>query len=202
MSKKKIGILISGRGSNMVSIAEAVNSGKIPAEISIVISNRAEAPGLEKAKKRGIKTTVISHKDFSSREEFDREIARALEEKSVDLVCLAGFMRLLSSRFVAKFENRIMNIHPSLLPAFTGLDAQKQAFEWGVKVTGCTVHFIDDLLDHGPIIIQQPVEVRPDDTVDTLTARILEVEHRIYPKAVELFCKDKLRIEGRRVIIE
>jgi phosphoribosylglycinamide formyltransferase-1 len=202
MIKKRIAILISGRGSNMVSIVEAVQNGNIPAEISIVISNIPDAPGLKKANDLGIETVVISHKDFKSRVEFDKEIVRKLEERSIDLVCLAGFMRMLSSWFVQRYKNRIMNIHPSLLPSFPGLNAQKQAYDWGVKVTGCTVHFIDEQLDHGPIIVQEAVEVRPNDTAETLAARILEVEHRIYPKAVELFCKDKIRIEGRRILIE
>jgi len=201
MNKVKIGILISGRGSNMVSIAEAVKHGNIPAEISIVFSNVPEAPGLKKAKNLGIETASFTHKGFSSREDFDKAVSIELDKRGVNLVCLAGYMRMLSAGFVGHYKNRIMNIHPALLPSFPGLDAQSQAFDWGVKVTGCTVHFVDEELDHGPIILQEAVPVAENDTADSLTERILEVEHRIYPKAVDLFCRGLLTVKDRKVVI-
>lgn len=186
---KKIGILISGRGSNMEAIIKAINDGRITnAQIVVVISNKDSAGGIEIAKKNGIDTHVLNYKS-KSREEFDREISAILKSYNVDLICLAGYMRLLSPWFTHEFENRILNIHPSLLPSFPGLNAQKQAFDYGVKFTGCTVHFVDELLDHGPIIKQAVVPVLPDDTVETLSARILEEEHRIYPEAIELILK-------------
>ncbi len=199
---KKIGILISGRGSNMLSIIEHIKTHDVPAEVAIVFSNNENAPGLEKAKELGIDTAAFSHKQFSSRKEFDQAVAERLDEKGVDLVCLAGFMRLLSKWFVRHYHNRIMNIHPSLLPAFTGLDAQKQAYDWGVKVAGCTVHFVDEKLDHGPIILQETVNISNNDTADSLAEKILEKEHEIYPLAVELFCRGRLTIDGRKVYIE
>src|SRR5215813_20213 len=180
---KKLGILLSGRGSNFEAIADSIQAGRLNAEIAIVISNRGDAPGLESARRRGLKTRVISSKG-RVREEHDAEVAAALKEAGVDFVCLAGYMRLLSPEFVHAFPNRILNIHPSLLPAFPGLDAQKQALEHGVKISGCTVHFVDETLDGGPIIAQRVVPVLDDDTVDTLSARILEQEHKLYPEAV------------------
>jgi len=201
MNKVKIGILISGRGSNMVSIAEGVKRGDIPAEISLVFSNLPETPGIEKAKNLGIETASFTHKGFSSREDFDRAVSVELDKRGIDLVCLAGYMRLLSPWFVGQYKNRIMNIHPALLPSFPGLDAQSQAFDWGVKVTGCTVHFVDEELDHGPIILQEAVPVKENDTAESLTKRILDVEHRIYPKAVELFCRGLLTVKDRKVVI-
>jgi phosphoribosylglycinamide formyltransferase-1 len=201
MNKVKIGILISGRGSNMVSIAEAIKRGDIPAEISLVFSNVPKAPGLEKAKKLGIETASFTHKGFSSREDFDYAVSVELDKRGVELVCLAGYMRLLSPWFVGQYKNRIMNIHPALLPSFPGLDAQSQAFDWGVKVTGCTVHFVDEELDHGPIILQEAVPVEENDTAESLAERILEVEHRIYPKAVDLFCRGLLTVKDRKVVI-
>jgi phosphoribosylglycinamide formyltransferase-1 len=201
MAKKHIGVLISGRGSNMMSIMDACEREEINGEIVLVLSNKKDAPGLEKAAQRGYETLFISHRDFPSREEFDKAVVAELERRGVDLVCLAGFMRLLSTWFVRRFRNRIMNIHPALLPAFPGLDAQRQAVEHGVKISGATVHFVDEELDHGPIIVQRAVEVRDDDTEETLSERILEVEHRIYPEAVRLFCDDRLRVEGRKVLI-
>jgi phosphoribosylglycinamide formyltransferase-1 len=200
--RKKIGVLISGRGSNMISIAKACRSGDINGDITVVISNKKNAPGLEKAASMGIETLFISHKAFSSREEFDSAMVGELRGRSVDLVCLAGFMRLLSPVMVRAFRNRIMNIHPSLLPAFPGLNAQWQAVDYGVKVSGATVHFVDEDLDHGPIIIQQAVTVRDDDTGDSLAERILKIEHEIYPASVRLFCRDRLTVTGRRVTIE
>jgi phosphoribosylglycinamide formyltransferase-1 len=201
MNKVKIGILISGRGSNMVSIVEAVKRGDIPAEVSLVFSNVPEAPGLKKAKNLGIETASFTHKEFPSREDFDKAVSIELDKRGVDLVCLAGYMRMLSNEFVEHYKNRIMNIHPALLPSFPGLDAQKQAFDWGVKVTGCTVHFVDKELDHGPIILQETVPVAENDTADSLTERILEIEHRIYPKAVDLFCRGLLTVKDRKVVI-
>ncbi|HRI02536.1 MAG TPA: phosphoribosylglycinamide formyltransferase [Pyrinomonadaceae bacterium] len=182
----KIGILISGRGSNMVAIVDAVNSGEIAdAEVAVVISDKTDAAGLDKARDRGVETVVVERRG-RPREEHDAEIISELQKRSVELVCLAGYMRLLSPSFVQAFPNKIINIHPSLLPAFPGLDAQRQAFDAGVKVTGCTVHFVDELLDHGEVILQQPVAVHEGDTVETLSARILEEEHRLYVAAVKM----------------
>jgi len=183
---RTIGILISGRGSNMQAILDAVRQGELEAQVGIVLSNVATAAGLSRAKEAGVPTTVIDHKSFSSREEFDRAIVDELKKREVDVVCLAGFMRLLSSLFVRAFPGRILNIHPSLLPAFPGLNAQRQALEHGVKVSGCTVHIVDEELDHGPIVLQTAVPVREDDTKETLSSRILEEEHRAYPRAVRL----------------
>ncbi len=197
---KRIGILLSGRGSNFDALAESVAAGRIPgAEISIVISNREGAPGVEKARARGLDARVIPSKGLQ-REEYDRLAVAALQEKQVDLVCLAGYMRLLSPVFISAFRNRILNIHPSLLPAFPGLEAQRQALEHGVKFTGCTVHFVDENLDAGPIVVQAVAPVEDGDTVETLSARILEQEHRIYTEAVRIVLNGKYRIEGRRVI--
>ena len=182
----KIGILISGRGSNMVAIVDAVKSGEIPdAEVAVVISDKANAPGLEKARERGVEAVVIERRG-RTREDHDAEIINELKKHCVELVCLAGYMRLLSPSIVQAFPNRIINIHPSLLPAFPGLDAQHQAIEAGAKLTGCTVHYVDELLDHGEVILQRQVERRPDDTVETLSNRILEQEHELYVEAVKL----------------
>ncbi len=198
--KKRISILLSGRGSNFEAIADNVASGKIPnAEIAIVISNREAAPGIEKARQRGLETAVIPSKGLE-REQYDRKVVAVLEVKKVDLVCLAGFMRLLSPYFIRHFPYRILNIHPALLPAFPGLEAQRQALEHGVKVTGCSVHFVDENLDAGPIIIQAIVRVENDDTVETLSARILKEEHRIYSEAIRIVLEERFRIEGRRVL--
>ncbi len=197
---KRIGVLLSGRGSNFEALAESVAAGRIPnAEIAVVISNREGAPGIERARARGIETRVIPSKGLE-REAYDRQVVAALREKQVDLVCLAGFMRLLSPYFVAAFPNRILNIHPSLLPAFPGLEAQRQALEYGVKWSGCTVHIVDENLDAGPIVTQAVVPVLDDDTLETLADRILKEEHRIYSEAVRLVLEGRFRIEGRRVI--
>lgn len=197
---KRIGILLSGRGSNFEALAESVAAGRIPgAEIAIVISNREGAPGIEKARQRGIEARVIPSKGLQ-REEYDRQVAAALQEKQVELVCLAGYMRLLSPWFVREFPNRILNIHPSLLPSFPGLEAQKQAWEHGAKVSGCTVHFVDENLDAGAIIAQAVVPIHDDDTPETLSERILREEHRIYTEAVKLVLSGEYRIEGRRVL--
>jgi phosphoribosylglycinamide formyltransferase-1 len=197
---KRLGILISGRGSNFEAIADQVAAGAIPAEIAVVISNRPEAPGLEAARRRGLNAVSIPSKGLD-REVYDRMLIEELCRNSVDLVCLAGFMRLLSAGFIRRFASRILNIHPSLLPAFPGLDAQHQAFEHGVKLTGCTVHFVDENLDAGPIVLQVAVPVLDGDTVETLSARILAEEHRIYPEAIRIVLGGRYRIEGRRVIV-
>ena len=197
---RRIGVLLSGRGSNFEALADSVAAGRIPdAEIAVAVSNREGAPGIERARARGIETRVIPSKGLQ-REEHDRLVVAALEERRVDLVCLAGYMRLLSPYFIQKFPQRILNIHPSLLPAFPGLEAQRQAHEYGVKFTGCTVHFVDENLDAGPIVAQAVVSVRDDDTPETLAARILTEEHRLYTEAVRLVLSGKFRIEGRRVI--
>ena len=198
--KKRIGVLLSGRGSNFEALAESVAAGRIPnAEIAIVISNREGAPGIERANARGIRTRVIPSKGLE-RETYDRQVAAVLEEHKIDLICLAGYMRLVSPFFVAKFPNRILNIHPSLLPSFPGLESQRQALEYGVKVAGCTVHFVDENLDAGPIILQSVVPVKDDDTEESLNARILKEEHRIYSEAVRIVLEGKYKIEGRRVL--
>ena len=197
---KHIGILLSGRGSNFEALADSVAAGRIPdARIALVVSNREGAPGLERAAARGIPTRVIPSKGLE-REAYDRQVVAALQEARVDLVCLAGFMRLLSPYFVQQFNGRILNVHPSLLPAFPGLEAQRQALEYGVKVSGCTVHFVDENLDAGPIVAQAIVAIEPGDTPETLAARILAEEHRIYTEAVRLVLSGQFRIEGRRVL--
>ncbi len=201
-ARKKIGVLISGRGSNMMSILDACERGEINGDVVVVISNKANAEGLQKAAARGAEALAVSHREFPDRESFDRAVVEKLEKREVNLVCLAGFMRLLSSWFVSSFRNRIMNIHPALLPSFPGLHGQKQAVDHGVKISGATVHFVDEKLDHGPIIIQRAVEVRDDDSDDSLSERILKIEHQIYPEAVKLFCADRLRVEGRKVFIQ
>jgi phosphoribosylglycinamide formyltransferase-1 len=196
---KKLGILISGRGSNFDAIAEQAAAGSLSAEIAVVISNRSGAPGLDIARRRGIEALEFPSKGLD-RETYDGLLIAELRRREVDFVCLAGFMRLLSASFVRAFPNRILNIHPSLLPAFPGLDAQHQALEHGVKITGCTVHFVDEYLDAGPIVAQAPVVVLDDDDVETLSARILREEHRIYGEALRIVLSGNYRIEGRRVI--
>ena len=197
---RRIGVLLSGRGSNFEALAESCAAGRIPgAEIAVVISNQDGAPGMVRAQARRIPARVIPSKGLQ-REIYDRQVAAVLQEYKVDLVCLAGYMRLLSPWFVAQFPQRILNIHPSLLPAFPGLEAQRQALEHGVKWTGCTVHFVDENLDAGPIVAQAAVAVRDDDTPDALTARILTEEHRIYTEAVRMVLDGRFKIAGRRVI--
>ena len=196
---KKIGILLSGRGSNFEAIANSIKAGRLHAEIAIVISNRADAPGLESAKGRGLNAQLIPSKG-RAREEHDAEMVAALKQAQVDLVCLAGYMRLLSPDFIRAFPNRIVNIHPSLLPAFPGMDAQKQALEYGAKVTGCTVHFVDEHLDHGAIILQKTVPVLEDDNEHTLAARILEQEHIAYTEALNIVIQGNYEILGRRLV--
>jgi phosphoribosylglycinamide formyltransferase-1 len=196
----KIGILISGRGSNMQAIIDAAQSGRIAnTEVAVVISDQANAPGLRKARERGVDTRVIERAG-RKRAEHDAEIAAELQNRGVELICLAGYMRLLSPEFIRAFPNRIVNIHPSLLPSFRGLNAQQQAFDYGVKVTGCTVHFVDEELDNGAIIAQKTVEVLNDDTAEILSARILEHEHELYVEAIAKIASGKIKLEGRRVV--
>jgi phosphoribosylglycinamide formyltransferase-1 len=200
---KRLGILISGRGSNFEAIADSVAGGalgSLGAEIAVVISNRADARGLDTARARGLNAVCLPSKGLD-REVYDGMLAAELHRHGVDLVCLAGFMRLLSAGFIREFPNRILNIHPSLLPAFPGLDAQHQALAHGVKITGCTVHFVDEDLDAGPIVIQAAVPVRDDDTEETLAARILTQEHRIYAEAIGIVIAGQYRVEGRRVVL-
>jgi phosphoribosylglycinamide formyltransferase-1 len=197
----RIGILISGRGSNMVALVRAMRGGSIPAEPALVLSNVADAAGLDRARELGVPTLVIDSRRIKPRAEHERSVVEALRERGVEWVCLAGYMRLLSPLMVSAFRNRILNIHPSLLPAFPGLHAQRQALEHGVKLTGCTVHLVDEECDHGPIVLQAAVPVLDDDTEESLSARTLEQEHRIYPEAVRLFVEHRLRVEGRRVIL-
>jgi phosphoribosylglycinamide formyltransferase 1 len=194
----RLGILISGRGSNFEAIADQVAAGKIPAAIAVVISNRPDARGLDAARLRGLEAVSIPSRGLD-REVYDRMLLDELRRREVDLVCLAGFMRLLSAGFIRAFPNRILNIHPSLLPAFPGLDAQQQALEHGVKVTGCTVHFVDEYLDAGPIILQRAVAVEDHDTVETLSARILAEEHRAYSEAIRIVLSGRYSVDGRRV---
>ena len=199
MPMKNLGILLSGRGSNFEAIAHNVASGKLDANIAIVISNKADAPGIEAARRRGLKALVIPSKG-KAREEHDQLVVAALQEHKAELIVLAGYMRLLSPWFVQQFPNRILNIHPSLLPAFPGLDAQKQAFDYGVKVSGCTVHFVDADLDHGAIILQKTVPVLDSDDDRALAARILEQEHMAYTEAIRIVLRGRYEIVGRRVI--
>jgi phosphoribosylglycinamide formyltransferase 1 len=199
--EKRIGVLLSGRGSNFEALADSVAAGRIPeAKIAIVISNREGAPGIERAKARGIASKVIPSKGLE-REVYDRQVVAALQDARVDLICLAGYMRLLSPYFVAAFPQRILNIHPSLLPSFPGLEAQKQALDYGVKFAGCSVHFVDENLDAGPILLQAVVPVEDADTVDSLSARILKEEHRLYTEAVKIVLEGKYQILGRRVLL-
>lgn len=198
----KIGVLVSGRGSNLQAIIDAIEARKIKAEIAVVISNVSGVMALDRAKKHGIKSVVIDSKEHEDKSSYETQLIKNLEENKVGLVCLAGYMKLLSPEFVRHFRGHVMNIHPALLPAFPGLRVQKKALEYGVKFSGCTVHFVDEGCDTGPIIIQAVVPVLDNDTEETLSLRILEQEHRIYPEAVRLFSENKLKIEGRRVKIE
>jgi phosphoribosylglycinamide formyltransferase-1 len=197
---KSLGILLSGRGSNFIAIADSIEAGRIPdARIAVVISNKADAPGIATARQRGLNAMVIPSKG-RPREEHDREVVAALKQTGVELVCLAGYMRLLSPWFVQQFPQRILNIHPSLLPAFPGLEAQEQAFAYGVKVSGCTVHFVDEELDHGAIIVQKTVPVLDTDDEHTLAERILEQEHVAYTEAINVVLSGKFRVVGRRFV--
>jgi phosphoribosylglycinamide formyltransferase-1 len=188
---RKLGVLISGRGSNLQAILDAIEGGRLDARVGVVLSNVAGAPGLERARAAGVPTEVLSHKDYPSRERYDEALVARLRAHEVDVVCLAGFIRLLSPGFVRAFPGRILNVHPSLLPAFPGLHAQRQALEHGVKVSGATVHLVDEELDHGPILVQRAVPVLEDDDEESLSARILEQEHRIYPEAIALVLEGK-----------
>ena len=196
---KRLAILISGRGSNFEAIADSVQAGRLNAEIAVVISNREDAPGLEIARRRGIPAVAVPSRGLD-REIYDRMLVAEIRKHRADLVCLAGFMRMLSAAFVREFPLAVLNIHPSLLPAFPGLEAQHQALDHGVKITGCTVHFVDEYLDAGPIVLQAAVPVLDDDTAETLAARILKEEHRIYTEAIRIVLEGRFRIDGRRVI--
>jgi phosphoribosylglycinamide formyltransferase-1 len=198
----KLGVLISGSGSNLQSIIDNIEKGSLKAVIKIVISNKPDAFGITRAKKHGIPFVVLKNGDFKSKEDFDSELIKILKDNSVDLVVLAGFMRIISPAFLKAFEQKIMNIHPALLPSFPGLHGQKQAFDYGVKFSGCTVHFIDEGVDTGPIIIQSVVPVLDDDTEETLAAKILKEEHKIYPQAIQLFADGKIEIRGRKVRVK
>lgn len=197
-----IGVLVSGSGTNLQAIIEAIEAGKIKGKICMVISDNSDAYALKRANKHNIETQYINYKEFNDREEYDKIIVSALKERDCDLVVLAGYLKILTPYFINAYKNKIMNIHPALLPSFPGLHVQKKAIDHGVKVSGCTVHFVDEGLDSGPIIIQRAVEVKKDDTEETLTKRILKEEHQIYPRAVQLFTQGRLTIKGRRVIIK
>ena len=197
-----IGVLISGSGTNLQAIIDAIEAKKLDAKIHVVLSNRADAYGLVRAKNHGVPTEVLDHKRFPSREAFDQAMVDALRAREVELAVLAGFMRLLSPVFVSAYSNRIMNIHPALLPSFPGLHVQRKAIEHGVRFSGCTVHFVNEQCDEGPIIIQAVVPVFPDDTEESLSARILKQEHRIYPQAIQFYSAGRLRVEGRKVFVD
>ena len=199
-ASRRLGILISGRGTNLQSIIDAIAQGRLAATVAIVISNRGDAPGLARAAGAGIDTLVIDHREYASREAFDEALVAALEARAVDVVCLAGFMRVLSPVFIGAYVNRILNIHPALLPSFPGVNASHQAWAHGVKVTGATAHLVDDTLDGGPIVLQESIDVLPDDTPDSLAERILEIEHRIYPLAIAEVLEGGWRIDGRRFV--
>ena len=202
MSGRRIGVLISGRGSNLQAIIDSIADGRLDATIAVVISNRADAAGLDRAKRVGIETVYLNHKSYELREAFDVAVVDELKRREVALVCLAGFMRLLSAAFVNAFPNQILNIHPSLLPSFPGLDGQTQAWEYGVKVSGATVHIVTPELDAGPIVRQANVSVNDTDTSETLAARILIEEHKIYPEAIGVMLDGGWRVEGRRFVCE
>jgi len=197
-----IGILISGRGSNMQAIVAAIGRGQVHATVRVVVSNRADAPGLEWAREAGLETLVLPHREYQTREAYDHALVRALRERGVELVCLAGFMRVLGPDFCAAFPHAVLNVHPALLPAFPGVEAQRQALEYGVRVTGVTVHFVTPELDAGPIVAQVTVPVHDNDTVESLSARMLIEEHRLFPLALQSVIQGGWRIEGRRVVFE
>ncbi len=205
MAKVVLGVLISGRGSNLQSIIDAITAGKLDAHIAVVVSNKREAFGVERAQKHGLKTVFVDPKPFKEqanpREAYDHAVLEILKAHDVELVILAGYMRIVTSVIINSYEGKMMNIHPSLLPSFPGLHAQRQALEWGAKVSGCTVHFVTEGMDEGPIIIQVAVPIQEDDTEETLSARILEHEHRVYPEAIQLYAEGRLKIEGRRTRI-
>jgi phosphoribosylglycinamide formyltransferase-1 len=197
----RVAVLLSGRGSNFMALREAVRRGDIDADIGLVFSNKEDAPGLLKAKEWGLATAFLNPKLFATREEYDRAVVRELEARSIDLVCLAGYMKVLTPQFCDAYEHRIVNIHPALLPSFPGLHVQQKAIDWGVRYSGCTVHFVAAEVDMGPIILQAVVPVLQDDTEETLAARILVEEHKIYPEAVRLYFDGRLEVRGRRVFI-
>jgi len=199
---RTLGVLISGRGSNLEAILDAIAARRLDARVGVVVSNQADARGLERAEAAGVPTAVVSHKDYASREAFDEAVLARLNQHDVDVVCLAGFMRILSPVLVRAFSNRVLNIHPSLLPAFVGLHAQRQAVEHGVRVSGCTVHLVDEELDHGPILAQASVRVEESDSEESLSARILEQEHKLYPEAIQLILDGKVRIDGRKAVVQ
>lgn len=198
----KLGVLVSGRGTNLQSILDQIEAGNIPAEVAIIISNKKAAPAVERGRQSGIKTVYVNPKDYADRPAYDAALVKLLKEHSVNLVCLAGYMRILTADFIRAFAGKIINIHPSLLPAFPGLDVQQRALDAGVKFSGCTVHFVEEEVDTGPIILQAVVPVENDDDADSLADRILKEEHKIYPEAVRLIAENKIRIEGRRVLIQ
>ena len=200
--KIPLGILISGNGSNFQAIIDAIEKKRLDAEVRVVVSNREDAYGLVRAQKHGVPTEIVDHRKFPSREAFDQHLIERFKVQQVELVVLAGFMRLLSADFVHAFSNRIMNIHPALLPAFPGLHVQRKAVEAGVRFSGCTVHFVNEECDQGPIIIQAVVPVFPDDSEESLSARILKEEHRIYPKAIQLYSEGRLHVAGQRVSVD
>jgi len=202
MKKLRIGVLVSGRGSNLQAIIDNIEAGKLSATIAVVISDKKDAYALVRAQKHGIKTLFLDPKEFKTREDYDRRIVEYLQKEEVNLVVLAGFMRILSPYFVNAYKFKIMNIHPALLPSFPGLHSQKQALDYGVKVSGATVHFVDEGCDTGPIILQAAVKVEEEDTEETLSARILEQEHKIYPQAIQLYATGKLEVIGRKVKIK
>ncbi len=196
---KRLAILLSGRGSNFEAIADSIQQGRLPARIEVVVSNLSSAAGLERARRRGLKTLILPSRGVA-REDYDRSLVYELKRHRVDLICLAGFMRILSPLFVRSFPNRILNIHPSLLPAFPGLRPQRQALEYGVRFSGCTVHFVDEGVDSGPILLQAAVPVLESDDEESLAARILAEEHRLYPRAIEMLVRNEVRLDGRRVV--
>jgi phosphoribosylglycinamide formyltransferase-1 len=198
----RIGVLASGGGTNLQAIIDRCMDGSLAAEIAVVITNNPGAGALDRAGKAGIETLCINHRDFSQREDFDNAVVKALQNADVDLVVLAGFMRIITQTFIDAFPERVINIHPALLPAFPGLHVQQQAIDYGARFSGCTVHFVDGGVDTGPVIIQAVVPVLPDDSADTLAARILEQEHRTYPRAIQLIAEGRVRVDGRQVIIE
>ena len=198
---RRLGVLVSGRGSNLQAILDAIETGSLNAKVALVFSNRSKARGLEIAKSHGVPTAVLSHRAFPDRETYDAAIVKNLREHRVDVVCLAGFMRIVSSVLLSAFPDRVLNIHPSLLPAFTGLEAPCQALDYGVRIAGCTVHFADTTLDAGPVLLQAAIRVRDEDSYETLTARILALEHQIYPRAVGLLLDGGIRRQGRRVFL-
>ena len=195
----KIGILVSGRGTNLQAIIDAIENGELNARIAVVLSNKKKAPALERAQQKNIETVYLDPKSFASKKEFDQAVAKELEDRNIDLVCLAGYMRILGPEFIRKFEGKIINIHPSLLPAFPGLDVQQKAIDYGVKFSGCTVHFVNEEVDSGPIILQAVVPVHESDNAETLAQRILIQEHLIYPRAIQMIAEKRLHIENGKV---